>query len=81
MRDKPGAWNVIHVSSMDSPNIKLGREVIPNLASEEWLIEARHIYKEGTAEWSSRVLGLVPNETDETLIPLSSIMAAEKRPV
>lgn len=75
----PVAWNVIHVSSLESPNIATGRNLVPGLASKVWLEDMRAIYHEGTAEWSARVLGLVPDQTDQTFIPGSVIRACAER--
>jgi hypothetical protein len=67
-------YNHIHISCLDHPNIKLGREVIPGGPRPEW-VEGRKKawnYPKGPL-WLGRVAGEFPEEAEDTLFPLSII--------
>lgn len=51
---------VIHLSALDSPNYRHRREVIPGMASYEWVEEKRKAWGEQHPLWFSRVLGELP---------------------
>lgn len=52
------------ISSADTPNVVEGREVIPGLATREWVEEKRQEWGEDSPLWKVRVLGeFVRNET------------------
>lgn len=76
-----GSWKVIHISSLDSPNFRDDGIYVPHLASPTWHDEMKREYEEGSPEYKARVLGLVPDITDDTLIPSSLVRACgdEKR--
>lgn len=68
---KSKMWVTINISSMDTPNYIEGKSVIPGLASRVWVDERRKEYGEGSIEWNSRILGLVPDQSEDTFIPVS----------
>lgn len=69
----------ITISAFDTPNVRAGREVIPGLITTQFVEHARRKWGEGSALWRSRVLGEFPATTDEGLVPLEWVEAAERR--
>lgn len=63
--------NVIKISAFDSPNVKAGREIIPNLVSREWVEEKKQAWGENSPMYISRVLGEFPRTASDSLFPLS----------
>lgn len=72
-------FKLIHISSEDTPNVREGREVIPGLATKEWVEEKRAEWGEDSALFQVRVRGnFVRNETKK-IFSLHLIGEAEKR--
>src|SRR5690606_10840506 len=67
------------ISAFDTPNVKEGRVVIPGLVTRTWVEERRAEWGEDSPLWYSRVLGEFPPTGNDTLIPLSWIIEAQKR--
>jgi len=74
----PG-WETLHISALESPNVRAGREVIPGLATREWVEARRAEWGEDSPAWQARVLGEFPREGEDTLIPLAWVEAAMER--
>jgi hypothetical protein len=72
-------WNKITISVMDTPNYKEDKEVIPKLAGREFAEFIGRKYGEESAYYKSRVLGEIPTDDVDQLIPIASIERAEKR--
>ena len=70
----------ITISALDSPNVQAGRVVIPGLTTPRWVEERREIWGEDNPVYRARVLGEFPDQGDNTLLNLSDIEAAVKRP-
>jgi hypothetical protein len=75
----PQPWHMIHASSLDSPNVIHNRNVVSGLATRAWVDEMKRELK--PHEYESRVLGLVPTQEEDTLIPRSDVEKAGKREV
>lgn len=73
------AWETLVISSLESPNIVEGREVIPGLATREWLDARREQWGENSPTYAARVLGEFPESAEDVLIPLAWLDAAQKR--
>lgn len=69
----------VHISSLESPNVTSGRDVIPGLATLRWVEERRREWGEKSPMWSARVLGDFPVGSDDTVISLTSVTAALER--
>lgn len=61
--------HVIHLSCLDNPNYIERKEVIPGLASFDWVEDKRKRWGEGDPRWVGRVLGRVPTSSVDTVIP------------
>ena len=70
----------ITISALDSPNVQAGRVVIPGLTTPRWVEERREIWGEDNPVYRARVLGEFPDQGDNTLLNLSDIEAAVRRP-
>lgn len=55
------------------------RDVIPGAVSITWIEEARAKYGEGSAYWQSRVEGLFPEDSTQSIVPRTWFMAARAR--
>lgn len=75
----PEFWNLLHLSSENTPNVKHGRTVIPGLATREWVEERRLEWGEESAAYQVRVLGNFPTQAENAVIPMALAQAAEKR--
>lgn len=79
----PGSgWHVEEVSAFDTPAFT-GEEVSPDileqLVSPAWVERMRSQWGDGSARWTSRVLGQFPDEADDTLISRQWVKAAQAR--
>ena len=59
-------WNVIHIGVKDTPNYKLGREVIPSVAGRSYYDRMRKKYGEYSNTFKVRVLGEFPEYREGT---------------
>ena len=73
-------YRAITISALDSPNVQAGRVVIPGLTTPRWVEERREIWGEENPIYRARVLGEFPNQGEDTLLRLSDIEAAVRRP-
>lgn len=74
-----GLRNIINVSSLESPNVVEEREVIPGLATKEWVEEQKEKWGEDSPLYQSRVLGVFPQSAENAVFPLHVIEAACQR--
>lgn len=73
-------WVTHHISAYDSPNVKLGRDVIPGLANMDWINERLKEWGRDHPAFAARVLGEFPIEGEDTLISLFDVeMASDRR--
>jgi len=74
-------FNKITIKVTDTPNYKEGRNVIPGLSGVEFIDFVKEWYGEDSAYYRSRVLGEIPDEDIDALIPYSEIEKAIGRTV
>jgi hypothetical protein len=80
---KPGSgWNVIHIGYQDTPAFT--QEEVPDylydlLISPEWVDERKKRWGEKSPIYISKVLGLFPEISDDTLLTPGQIKAAQRR--
>lgn len=77
--DKREFYKTFHISSLDSPNVVAGREVIPGMAGREWVDEKREEEGEESPWYQVRVLGNFPTKTANSVIALGLVVDAEAR--
>ena len=63
----------------DRENVVAGREVIPGLASRQWVEDRKEEWGEGSPAYRARVLGEFPESAEDLLIPLHWAEAAIDR--
>lgn len=67
-------WNTISISTFDTPNFTgeaIPDELVHLLPNEVWLDEQRTDYGEGSAVWTSKVLGEFPKDASDAVVPYS----------
>ncbi len=67
------------VSSEETPNVVEGRDVIPGLATREWVEEKRQEWGEESALYKVRVKGIHALHEDGKIFSIGAISAAEQR--
>jgi phage terminase large subunit len=72
---KSTEWNTIHIACRHHPNIVFGREIIPGGPRPEWVEGRKRVWGERSPLYLSRVEGEFPEESADTLFPLSTINA------
>lgn len=72
-------YHKIHISAYDSPNVKGDGEYRPYLVTKEWVEEKIVKWGENSPLWNTRVIGEFPEQSDDTLIPLAWVEAAQNR--
>ena len=72
-------WNTIHISCLDSPNVKAGKIIYPKLVSPQWIEGRRREWGEASPQFQSKVLGEFPTASEFGLIPSDWIIAAQER--
>lgn len=76
---KSSFYHKIHISAFDSPNLKAGKIVRPYLVTPEWVEDKKEKWGEESPLYQVKVKGDFPQSSDDTLIPLAWIEAAEAR--
>lgn len=80
---RPGSgFNTIKISVLDSPRFTgeyLPPEVIEDLTGPNWVDEAKTELGEGSALWTSKVLGEFPELDEFSIIPMGWIEEAQRR--
>lgn len=74
-----GFYKSIHVSSEDTPNVRLGRKVIPGLATREWVEEKKLEWGEDSALYKVRVKGEFVLNEDGKIVSVHAITCAVAR--
>lgn len=67
-------YHVITLSCFDSPNVKSGKKIIPGVVTKEWVEDRRLEWGEEHPYWFGRVLGEFPQDSADSIIPISWIM-------
>jgi hypothetical protein len=79
----PGSpWRVIHIDGLGSPNFtgeEIPEKIARQLISPAWERDMAHRFGEGSPIYCSKVRGLFPEESEDALIPLAQIRAAQDR--
>ncbi len=82
---QPGSgWNVIRVGTFDTPNFtgeEIPEELRDLLPSETWAADELKRLGADSPIYKSKVLGEFPESAEDTLIPLSWILAAQQREI
>ncbi len=73
---KDPLYNKIHIKASDIPNVRLGRELVPGLATREWVKEMKSKYGEDSDIYRVRVDGEFPRKNSDTLISLDLVERA-----
>jgi len=68
---KSPAWKCLHIGAMECPNVIARDEIIPGLATAEWVEERKLEWGESSPAYQARVLGEFPSEGEDCLIPLA----------
>lgn len=76
---KKKLYSLITTSSLESPNVVAGREVIPGLATKDWCEEKREIWGENSPLYKVRVLGEFPVGEDGKIFTIHAITQAQQR--
>jgi hypothetical protein len=79
--DVYGGWNKLKISTLDTPNVKAGKDIIPGLASHTWPEEMKVAYGEGTPMYQAKVLAEFPSFSDDALIPMHFLDLALTRKI
>lgn len=72
-----GTFNVIHISSEDTPNAR-GTGMLPGLAGPEWIAERKAEWGEDSHAYRVRVLGEFVHDKDGKIISLDLIALAQQ---
>ncbi len=76
---KRDLWQTVQIAAEDCPNVQEGREVIPGMINRQWVEDRKADWGEGSPLYAAAVLGQFPDSLEDTLIPLSAVVAASKR--
>jgi len=75
---KKGFYFCIHVSSEDSPNVREGREVVPGLATPEWVAEKAEEWGVDSPLYKIRVKGEFVENEDGKICTVHALTRAEE---
>ncbi len=73
---KDPLYTKIHIAASDIPNVRLGREIVPGLATAEWVAEMKSKYGIDSDICRVRVDGEFPRKNSDTLIALDLVERA-----
>jgi hypothetical protein len=73
-------WNVINISVTDTPNYKLNKEVIPNVAGRDYYNRMKKRYGEHSNTFKVRVLGQFPEFREGTFYGRELSIAKKSTP-
>lgn len=77
-------WNVVTISIFDTPNFtgeEIPDELVDLLPSKQWQLDRLKKWGAESPLYKSKVLGEFPDSAEDTLIPLSWIIAAQDREI
>ena len=72
-------YHTIEIAASDTPNIQLGREVIPGMVTTQQIEERRKEWGEDSALYIASVLGRFPDNLEDAIVPRSLLMDAVDR--
>ncbi len=73
-------WHRMNISSLESPNLRAGKEIYPGLIGPSGLAGFIERYGLNTPEYQARVLGVVPDQDANVYISRSSLELCGRRP-
>lgn len=76
---KSSEWATMRISAFETPNYQHNRNVIPGLATPEWVESRRRDWGVGSPAWEARVCGRFPTDGDRTVITLLDCEMAVER--
>lgn len=76
---KSPSWKTFHISAFDVPNVIHGRDIIPGLATQQWVETRRNEWGENSPAFKARVMGEFPDGGEDALIPLYLVENAIQR--
>jgi len=79
LRETKLSFKAIHLDCRDNPNYVQKREVIPGLASYQWVEDMRKRHGEDSPIWQARVEGKIPDTSIDTVIAYSLATQAKNR--
>lgn len=74
--ERLGTVGTVHISSLDSPNVRARKTLIKGLAGRKWCNDRKADWGEESVEYKTKVLGEFPSDADEKAIPMDYIAAA-----
>lgn len=77
-----GEWNVLRISSLESPNVEAGERLVPGLATLEWVERMKRLHgpdPESHPEYQVRVLGVFPERAENQVISMRALKDAQAR--
>lgn len=78
--EKRELWKTFHLDSETSPNVIAGREIVPGLATREWLDEQRVDWNAPDGPiWKIRIKGQFAEGDGQKVMTLALVEAAERR--
>lgn len=77
--EKKDLYTCFSISSEETPNVQEGREVIPGLATREWVDECKKEWGENSPLYKARVKGEDPTVEEGQLCPVDVLEEAEAR--
>jgi len=76
---KSSIWNKLHISCINHPNVKENKVIVPGCVTKDWIEERKIEWGEDSPLYKAKVLGDFPDESEDTLIPLSWIETAVQK--
>jgi len=73
---KDPIYNKIHISAFDVPNVQKRMQLVPGLATWDWVQEMKSKYGEDSDIYRVRVLGEFPKHETDTLISVDEVEKA-----
>jgi phage terminase large subunit len=74
-------FKTIHLSCLETPNYLHREEIIPGVASYDWVENMRQKYGENSPMWQARVLGQLPDTGIDNVIPYELARGAVNKPI
>jgi len=72
-------WATEHITAYESPNVLFGQNIIPGLATAEWIEERKTEWGESSPAFVARVMGNFPEMAEDSVIQLHEVEAARER--
>ncbi len=72
-------WNLVSISSEDTPNVKSGQKLVPGLATKPWVDKRRRIWGVDDPRYQVRVKGNFPRAAANAVVSIGAIELAKER--